>query len=401
MLNDLVLVFNCGSSSIKFSILDPINYKKYLFGIVERLYLSEAYVTWCINNNTQIKILGNNITHHQALKCIIEIIFTKYDDLVSKIKYIGHRVVHGGNELIQSVIIDDTIIQKIQKNSVFAPLHNPMNILGIQASMQYFPDLKEKNVAVLDTSFYHFMPECAYLYAIPYKLYKKYHIRRYGAHGISHFYVSKKASRLLNISFNHLNIITCHLGGGASITAIRNGVCIDTSMGLTPLEGLVMGTRSGDIDPSVVFFMHDVLGKSIADIQNILTNESGIFGLMQGLTSDFRYVEQKYYSSLQAYRTMNVFCYRLSKYISAYTAALYGKLDAIVFTGGIGENSALMRALTLSKLEFLGFKIDNNLNYNLDNKKSRFINKENTTPIIVIPTNEELVIAQETMQLFL
>lgn len=401
MLKNLVLVFNCGSSSVKFSILDPINNKKYLFGIVERLYLHETYVTWYVNQNKKTVLIGNNISHNQALKFIIKVIFIQYDDLISNIQYIGHRVVHGGNQLIKSVIINDTIIQKIHENSVFAPLHNPMNILGIQAAMQYFPDLKQKNVAVLDTAFYHALPEFAYLYAIPYKFYEKYHIRRYGAHGISHLYITHQTSDLLNIKFNDLNIITCHLGGGSSISAIRNGVCIDTSMGLTPLEGLVMGTRSGDIDPSVVFFMYDVLGKSMNEIQSILINQSGILGLTNGLTSDFRYVEEKYYSKFQAYRTMNLFCYRLSKYIGAYITSLEGKLDAIVFTGGIGENSALTRTLVLSKLEFLGLKIDNNLNYQLHVNKARFINKKNTIPILVIPTNEEFIIAKETIQLFL
>ncbi|CAL4042395.1 Acetate kinase [Buchnera aphidicola (Takecallis arundicolens)] len=401
MLKNLVLVFNCGSSSVKFSILDPIHNKKYLFGIVERLYLNESCVTWHVHKKKKTVLIGNNVSHNQALKFIIKVIFTKYDDLISSIQYIGHRVVHGGNQLIKSVIINDTIIQKIQENSVFAPLHNPMNILGIQASIQYFPDLKKKNVAVLDTSFYHSLPDFSYLYAIPYKFYKKYHIRRYGAHGISHLYIAHKTSDLLNIKFNNLNIITCHLGGGSSITAIRNGLCIDTSMGLTPLEGLVMGTRSGDIDPSVVFFMYDILGKSMDEIQHILINKSGILGLTNGLTSDFRYIEEKYYSKFQAYRIMNLFCYRLSKYIGSYAASLEGKLDAIVFTGGIGENSALTRALVLSRLEFLGLKIDNNLNYQPNLNKSRFINKKNTIPLLVIPTNEEFIIAKETIQLFL
>lgn len=399
MSKTLVLVLNCGSSSLKFSILDPVYNKRYLFGLVERLYTLHAYVKWYINDQKYQKIIGNDVSHIDALKFIIQVIFSKYSNLIANVKYIGHRVVHGGNQLTKSVIITDTIMQEIKKNKIFAPLHNPINLLGIQASIQYFPVLSKKNVAVFDTALYYHLPEFSYLYAIPYKFYKNYHIRRYGAHGISHSYVSKKASSILNINFNHFNTITCHLGGGASISVIRNGICIDTSMGLTPLEGLVMGTRSGDIDPSVVFFMYNVLGFSMCDIQNMFINQSGILGLTNGITSDFRDIEKQYYSDIASYRAINIFCYRLSKYIGAYAAILNGKLDALVFTGGIGENSALVRELTLSKLSLLGISIDSNLNY-AKCTDQYYINKKNTIPILVIPTDEELVIAQETIKLF-
>ncbi|QCI27131.1 acetate kinase [Buchnera aphidicola] len=401
MLNNLVLVLNCGSSSLKFSILDPKNSKKYLFGLVDRLYLSNSYIIWFENKIKKKILIGDYISHIKSLKFIIKIIINNKNNLISKIKYIGHRVVHGGEKFIKPIIINDIVIKEIKKNSIFAPLHNPINLLGIDAAIKYFPKLRKNNVAVFDTSFYHNIPEFAYLYAIPYKFYKKYRIRRYGAHGISHYYISKRTSKILNIKLNNLNVITCHLGGGSSISAIRNGICVDTSMGLTPLEGLVMGTRSGDIDPSIIFFMHNILGKDINEIQKILINQSGILGLTNGITSDFRDIEKTYYSNIESYRAVNVFCYRLSKYISAYTSTLNGKLDAIIFTGGIGENSALVRELTLSKLKLIGVEINNILNYQKHSQDYFFINKNNTIPILVISTDEELVIAKETKKLFL
>ncbi|QCI25926.1 acetate kinase [Buchnera aphidicola] len=400
MLNTVVLVLNCGSSSLKFSILDPINNKKYLFGLVERLYTSNSYITWYFDNKKNKKNIGHTISHSHAIKFIVQVIFAKYQSLILKIQYIGHRVVHGGDQFMKSVIINDSVIQNISKNTIFAPLHNPVNLLGIKAAIKYFPKLKKKNFAVFDTSLYYNIPEHAYLYPIPYEFYQKHRIRRYGAHGISYLYIIQQISKILNIDLKRLNIIICHLGGGASVSVFCNGICVDTSMGLTPLEGLVMGTRSGDIDPSIIFFMYNILGLSIYDIQNILINKSGITGLTNGKTSDFRDIEKLYYSDMQAYRTTNIFCYRLSKYISAYSTVCNGKIHALVFTGGIGENSALVRELTILRLSLIGFQLDNQNNYKKLLKTYNFIHKKDTIPILVIPTNEELMIAQEAIKLF-
>ncbi len=242
------------------------------------------------------------------------------------------------------------------------------------------------------------MPEEAYLYALPYNLYKEQGIRRYGAHGTSHFYVSREAAKALNKPVEELNVITCHLGNGGSVSAIVNGQCVDTSMGLTPLEGLVMGTRSGDIDPAIVFHLHDAMGMSVAQINTLLTKESGFQGLTE-VTSDCRYVEDNYETKADAKRAMDVYCHRLAKYIGAYSALMEGRLDAIIFTGGIGENSSLVRELTIKKIALLGFEYDHERNLAARFGKSGVITTDNSRPALVIPTNEELVIAQDSARL--
>ncbi|CAL4042380.1 Acetate kinase [Buchnera aphidicola (Phyllaphis fagi)] len=400
MLNNLVLVFNFGSSSLKFSILNPDTQVKYLFGIVECLHLPQSSITWYHKTCKNYKIIGNNISHLEALNFIINNIFFIHKQIIDNVQAIGHRVVHGGKELKKTVIINNSIIKKIKESIIYAPLHNPVNLLGIQASLKYFPHLSKRNVAVLDTSFFRSMPEESYLYAIPYNFYLNFGIRRYGAHGMSHLYVSQVTSEILKKEFNTLNIITCHLGSGSSVSVIVNGVCIDTSMGFTPTEGLVMGTRSGDLDSSIIFFMHKIIGMNLDDIQEVLIKKSGILGLSNGITSDFRYIEKKYYHNKESQRSVNVFCHRLSKYIASYTTLLNGRLDAIVFTGGIGENSVLVRRLTILKLSLIGVQLDIALNESIKSGKYGFINKKNTTPVLVIPTNEELIIAQETIKMF-
>ncbi|CAL4319552.1 Acetate kinase [Buchnera aphidicola (Pterocallis alni)] len=399
MLNDLVLVLNCGSSSVRFSVLNPVNEEVYLSGLIDKLYLSESCIEWTRKHEKNRLIIGDNVSHFESLHFLIENVFKKYSYLLSNITAIGHRVVHGGMSLNKTTIVNKDVIEEIKKNIVFAPLHNPINLLGIQAALEYFPHLSKKNVIVLDTAFYKKMPESSYLYAIPYNFYKKYNIRRYGAHGISHYYVVKEAAKILNINMNCLNVISCHLGGGSSVTVFRNGICVDTSMGLTPLEGLVMGTRSGDIDPSIIFFLNNVVKMSINDIQDLLMYKSGILGLNNGITSDFRYVERNYQHELGANRAINIFCHRLSKYISSYTTLLNGKLDGIIFTGGIGANSSLVRRITLSKLSMFGIKINNQLNNIMSMGRCGFIERYNTIPLLVIPTNEELVIAKQTIKI--
>ncbi|XBC45151.1 MAG: acetate/propionate family kinase [Buchnera aphidicola (Schlechtendalia chinensis)] len=258
-----------------------------------------------------------------------------------------------------------------------------------------FSSFKKKNVAVFDTAFHSTIPKTSFIYAIPYTFYNNYGIRKYGAHGISYSYVTNKASKMLNIAVKKLNIIVCHLGNGSSVAAVRNGVCVDTSMGLTPLEGLVMGTRCGDLDPAIVFFMYNKLKMSMKDIENILMKKSGLIGINE-ISSNFRNLEKNYHSNAKIKLSIDIFCYRLSKYISSYMPIMGNKLNGIVFTGGIGENSCLVRTITVSRLSFLNFEISERLNLSIKFLKKGFINVKNSKSILVIPTNEELMIAKET-----
>ncbi|WP_437612755.1 acetate kinase [Erwinia sp. V71] len=398
MSSKLVLVLNCGSSSLKFAIIDPANGEEYLSGLAECFHLPEARIKWKMDGAKKEESLGAGAAHSEALNFMVNSILAQKPELSAQIVAIGHRIVHGGESLTKSVVIDDSVIKGIKDNASFAPLHNPAHLIGIDEAMKNFPHLSDKNVAVFDTAFHQTMPEESYLYALPYKLYKDHHVRRYGAHGTSHYYVSREAAKMLDKPVEELNVITCHLGNGGSVSAIRNGVCVDTSMGLTPLEGLVMGTRSGDIDPAVMFFLHDNLGMSVEAINKMLTKESGLLGLTE-VTSDCRYVEDNYETKEDAKRAMNVFCHRLAKYIGSYTAMMDGRLDAVVFTGGIGENAAMVRELSLAKLALLGFEVDHERNLAARFGNAGFINKEGTRPALVIPTNEELVIAQDAARL--
>ncbi|SLM62335.1 MULTISPECIES: acetate kinase [Dickeya] len=398
MSSKLVLVLNCGSSSLKFAIIDAVNGDEYLSGLAECFHLPEARIKWKIDGGKQEAALGAGAAHSEALSFIVNSIINQKPELSAQLVAIGHRIVHGGEKFTQSAIINDDVLQGIKDAIPFAPLHNPAHLIGIEEALKEFPHLADKNVAVFDTAFHQTMPEEAYLYALPYKLYKDQHIRRYGAHGTSHFYVSREAAKILGKSVDDLNVITCHLGNGGSVTAIRNGKCVDTSMGLTPLEGLVMGTRSGDIDPAVVFHLHDAMGMSVADINKLLTKESGLLGLTE-VTSDCRYVEDNYETKEDAKRAMNVYCHRLAKYIGSYCALMEGRLDAVIFTGGIGENAAMVRELTLKQLGLMGLEIDHERNLAARFGKGGNIAKDGSRPALVIPTNEELVIAQDALRL--
>ncbi|MFB6434601.1 MAG: acetate kinase [Candidatus Malihini olakiniferum] len=398
MSRKLVLVLNCGSSSLKFAILDPINGEKYLSGLAECFYLSEARIKWKIDDRKQEAALGVGAAHSEALNFIVNTILAKKPELSAQLVAIGHRIVHGGEKFTRSAVINDSVLQGIKDSVPFAPLHNPAHLIGIDEALKAFPAQANKNVAVFDTAFHQTMPEESFLYALPYKLYKEHHIRRYGAHGTSHFFVTQQAAAALNKPVDEVNLITCHLGNGGSVTAVQNGKCVDTSMGLTPLEGLVMGTRSGDIDPAIVFHLHHSLGMSVEAINKLLTKESGLLGLTE-VTSDCRYVEDNYQTKEDAKRAMGVYCHRLAKYIGAYSALMQGRLDAVIFTGGIGENSAMVRELTLNKLVLLGFEVDHERNLAARFGKAGNISKDDCRPALVIPTNEELVIAQDALRL--
>lgn len=398
MSSKLVLVLNCGSSSLKFAIIDPTNGDEFLSGLAECFNLPEARIKWKMDGEKKEAPLGAGAAHSEALNFIVNTILSQKPELSAEITSIGHRIVHGGEKFTSSVLINEDVIKGIEAAIPFAPLHNPAHLIGIAEALKSFPHLANKNVAVFDTAFHQTMPEESYLYALPYELYSEHQIRRYGAHGTSHFYVSREAAKRLNKPVDELNVITCHLGNGGSVTAIVNGKCVDTSMGLTPLEGLVMGTRSGDIDPAIIFHLHDSLGMSVDEINKMLTKESGLLGLT-GVTSDCRFVEDNYGAKEEATRAMNVFCHRLAKYVGAYSALMEGRLDAIVFTGGIGENSAQVREITLKKLAILGFEYDHERNLAARFGNEGVITTDNSLPALVIPTNEELVIAQDAARL--
>jgi acetate kinase len=392
----LVLVLNCGSSSLKFAIVDAENGNEYLTGLAECLHLPEARIKWKLSGKHEAQ-LGNGAAHEEALAFIVETILASKPELANHLAAIGHRIVHGGEQFTQSALIDTAVLKGIEEAATFAPLHNPAHIIGIKAAQKAFPALK--NVAVFDTAFHQTMPEEAYLYALPYALYKDHGIRRYGMHGTSHLFITREVAKRLEKPITELNIINCHLGNGASVCAIKNGQSVDTSMGLTPLEGLVMGTRCGDIDPAIVFHLHDALGYSVAQINTMLTKESGLLGLTE-VTSDCRYVEDNYGQKEEATRAMDVFCHQLAKYIASYTACLGDRLDAVVFTGGIGENSAPIREMVLNRLTLLGVQVDREANLTARfGGEGTITTQDSRIPAMVISTNEELIIAEDTARL--
>lgn len=399
-MSKLVLILNCGSSSLKFAILDPATGEEKLSGLAEAFFLPESRIKWKLNGEKGSADLGAGAAHTEALDFLASNIMT--DELKNSIAAIGHRIVHGGEKYTKSVLINDDVIKNIEDAAQFAPLHNPAHLIGIREAFKAFPHLKDKNVAVFDTAFHQTMPEEAYLYALPYSLYENNGIRRYGAHGTSHFFISREVAKRVGKPVDQVNTIICHLGNGGSVSVVRHGECIDTSMGLTPLEGLVMGTRCGDIDPAIIFYLYKNLGMSMDQIEETLVKKSGLLGLT-GVTSDCRYSEDNYEnpSHPEAKRALDVYSYRLAKYIGAYMAALGDDyLDAIAFTGGIGENSAQVRRLTLNHLKLFGIKIDEERNL-----AARFGNEgvitadDSKFKAIVLPTNEELVIAQDTAKL--
>lgn len=390
----VVLVLNCGSSSIKFAIVDPITTDNVCSGLVQSIGSKSANLIWKQSGSKTQKDLPE-INYQDALSAILNLI-REDQALFSRVCAVGHRVVHGGEYFTKSSIIDDKVLAAIKDCQSLAPLHNPANILGIQAAQKSFPSLLQ--VAVFDTAFHQTMPKYAYLYAIPYDLYSQYKIRRYGFHGTSHCFVAQEAAKILNQPFAQCSFITAHLGNGCSICAIANGKSVDTSMGLTPLEGLVMGTRSGDVDPSLHAHLADQLGYDIHKVNDILNKQSGILGI-SGLDYDMRNVEAAIEKGDE--RCMlagEMLCYRLAKYIGAYMIPI-GKIDALIFTGGIGENSPYVRANTLKWLSILNFHLDPNLNDENGKSANGLITKANSVKALVVRTNEELMIAQEAFNL--
>jgi acetate kinase len=396
MNSQLVLVLNCGSSSLKFAVIDASTGDEHLSGLAECFNLEDARIKWKVNGQKQQAELGANSAHNEAIQFIVNQILANHTEMAEKIVACGHRVVHGGEQFTQSAIIDDAVLQGIEDCATLAPLHNPAHLIGIRAAQKAYPKLPQ--VAVFDTAFHQSMPEHAYLYALPYSLYKNNSVRRYGMHGTSHFFVSREAAKVLNKPVETLNVISCHLGNGASVAAIKNGQSVDTSMGMTPLEGLVMGTRCGDVDPSITFHLVEKLGYSLEEVNNMMNKQSGLLGVSE-LTSDCRGIEEGYANKEAGpTRAMEMFCYRLAKYIASYAVPL-GRIDGIIFTGGIGENSDVIRKKVLEHLSIFNYQVNDEAN-----KAARFGNEgiitEAKSPIaMVIPTNEEWVIANDAIAL--
>ena len=388
-----ILVLNCGSSSIKFAIIEPITGETPLKGLAENLFTDNGRITYAEDGEKDTyNSLPAKADHKQTLQYIVKIL-DKFEALKQQLVAVGHRVVHGGEFFAKSVLIDESVISALNKTSLMAPLHNPANLAGIKSAQLAFPALPQ--VAVFDTAFFQSLPAQAFLYALPYSLYKEHGIRKYGFHGTSHYFVAHKASQMLNKEYEKCNLITAHLGNGCSVTAIKQGKAVDTSMGFTPLEGLIMGTRSGDIDPSLPSFMIDQLGYSAQQVNTLLNKESGLLGISQ-LTNDCRELEQQAnLGNKQAQLALDMFCYRLVKYIGAYMAVV-GQLDALIFTGGIGENSVYIRDKVVSQLSHLGLALNSDCNQEMRFGRSGAIHQAGSTCVFAITTNEEWVIAQDT-----
>jgi acetate kinase len=396
MSNQLVLVLNCGSSSLKFAVIDANSGDDQLSGLAECFNLENACIEWKIGGRKQEASLGAFGAHPEAVAFIVNKILATAPQLATQIQAIGHRIVHGGEKFTRSVIIDAHVIKGIEDCASLAPLHNPAHLIGIRAAMASFPKLPQ--VAVFDTAFHQSMPQKAYIYALPYKFYREHGIRRYGMHGTSHLFVSREAAKLLGRSLEDTNMICAHLGNGASVTAIKGGKSVDTSMGLTPLEGLVMGTRCGDLDPYIIFHLVKQLGYTLDEVNSLLNNQSGLLGTSE-LTNDCRGIEAGYAEGHKgATLALEIFCYRLAKYIASYTVPL-GRLDALVFTGGIGENSSLIREQVLQQLAIFNFRVDTARNLAARFGNAGIITGDTGTVAMVIPTNEEWVIAQDAMTL--
>ncbi len=393
-----VLVLNCGSSSLKFQLIDSDTEKVLAKGICERIGI-DGRLTYTPYNGEKEVTSPAMPTHTEAIQYVLDALTNEKTGVIhslDEVAAVGHRVVHGGERFTSSVVIDDEVIKAIEDCNELAPLHNPANLIGINACRKLMPNVPM--VAVFDTAFHQTMPPKAYLYGLPYEYYENYKLRRYGFHGTSHSYVSKRTAEILNRPYEDMKIIVCHLGNGASLSAIKNGRCIDTSMGLTPLEGLIMGTRSGDIDPSVVEFIAQKEHLSLPEVMNVLNKKSGVYGMSEGLSSDFRDLwAGKADGNEYAGLALETFCYSVTKYIGSYVAAMNG-VDAIVFTAGVGENDFGVREMICENLTYLGITLDKEAN--LKRGEEVIISTpDSKVTVMVVPTNEELAIARETVAL--
>lgn len=392
-----ILVINCGSSSLKYQLIDSEAEDVLAVGLCERIGIDGRLVH--TPNGGEKRVFETPLPDHEAaVQAVLSALKNgEYGviDSLSQIDAVGHRVVHGGERFTSSVVIDDAVIAAIRECNDLAPLHNPANLIGIDACRKLMPGVLM--AAVFDTAFHQTMPKKAYTYALPYEYYDKYKLRRYGFHGTSHRYVSERAAAIAGLNYKDSRIIVCHLGNGASVCAVLNGNSVDTSMGLTPLEGLVMGTRSGDIDPAILEFIAKKEGKTLEEIMNLLNKKSGVYGL-SGVSSDFRDLEAAAgEGNVRAKEATEVFVYRVAKYIGAYAAAMNG-VDAIAFTAGLGENDKKIRAQICSYLGYLGVELDGSRN-DVRAKETLICTDTSKVKVLVVPTNEELAIARDTAAL--
>ena len=393
-----VLVINCGSSSLKFQLINAETEKVLAKGLCERIGI-DGRLTYQPAGGEKEKSDLAMPTHTEAIQFVIDALTNEKTGVVKsldEIGAVGHRLVHGGEKFASSVVITDEVKKAVEECNDLAPLHNPANLIGVAACEKLMPGTPM--VAVFDTAFHQTMPEKAYMYGLPYEYYEKYKVRRYGFHGTSHSFVSKRAAEVMGKSYDEVKTIVCHLGNGSSVSAV-NGKCVDTSMGLTPLEGLVMGTRSGDIDPAIMEFIAKKENLDIEGVMEVLNKKSGVFGLSGGLSSDFRdLTDAMNAGDKKAKIAMDVFSYRVAKYIGSYAAAMNG-VDDIVFTAGIGENDDYVREEVCKYLGYLGVDFDSEVNKGLRGKEAELTKEGSKVKVFVIPTNEELAIARETLAL--
>ena len=394
-----ILVINCGSSSLKYQLINSESEEVLAKGLCERIGIEGSCITHQPKDGEKVKTEIAMPTHTQAVAAVIEKLTDEKVGVVkslAEIDAVGHRIVHGGEKFASSVVIDAEVMKAIEDCNDLAPLHNPANLIGINACKEIMPDVPM--VAVFDTAFHQTMPKKAYLYGLPYEYYEKYKVRRYGFHGTSHDFVSNRVAEIMGRKREDLKIIVCHLGNGASVSAVKNGKCVDTSMGLTPLEGLIMGTRSGDIDPAIVSFLADKEGKTADEIINICNKKSGVLGLSGGVSSDFRDLAQAAADGNEkADIALKTWAYHVAKYVGAYAAAMNG-VDVIAFTAGVGENNVDARAEVCSYLGYLGVTINAEANKKRG-EEVEISTPDSTTKVYVVPTDEELAIARETARL--
>ena len=393
-----VLVINCGSSSLKYQFINSDTEEVMAKGLCERIGIDGSQITYQPKDGDKEVTVTPMPDHTVAVQLVIDKLTNEKTGVVkalSDIDAVGHRIVHGGEKFASSVVINDEVMKAIEECNDLAPLHNPANLIGINACKKLMPNVPM--VAVFDTAFHQTMPPKAFLYGIPYEYYEKYKVRRYGFHGTSHDFVSTEAAKFLGKDRKDLKIIVCHLGNGASITAVDHGKSVDTSMGLTPLDGLIMGTRSGSIDPAIVTFLSGKLGKSADEVLDILNKKSGVFGLSK-VSSDFRDLEKAYNEGNELAKiTLETFSYKVAKFIGSYAAAMNG-VDVIAYTAGVGENTSLVRAMVGEYLEFLGTSIDPEKN-NLRGETVVISKPGSKVVTMIVPTNEELAICRETVRL--
>ena len=396
-----ILVLNCGSSSIKYKLYDMDGEKVLAQGGVERIGIDGAFIKVTLPNGEKKQIMHDMPDHKEGVNMVFSVLLDKEIGAIKsldEIDAVGHRIVQGGDKFCQSVIVDQSVEDGIEELCDLAPVHNAGHLKGIRAVDHLMPNVPQ--VCVFDNAFHSTMPDYAYLYAVPYELYEKYHVRRYGFHGTSHRYVSHRVCEMLGKDIKTQKIITCHIGNGASVSAVKNGKVMDTSMGLTPLAGVMMGSRSGDIDASAVTYIMEKLGKKPQEMADYLNKESGVLGI-SGISTDMRDVESAAKEgNKRAILALQMYAYRIKKYIGAYAAAM-GGVDTIVFTAGVGENQTSMRADACEGLEFLGIKINKELNATIRGEEAIISTPDSKVTVCVVPTDEEIVIARDTKELVL